>query len=157
MGIKKTKSIPKLFLDLEMTLIKDWYDHTLILKNVSIINEFIRKNKIEKATLFSAAVWTKKESDAFNVNLKEFLEENLEVAIEVLLLEEAHQLVLDKNGLIGENTAFACDTFLFEEKEEFFKQWLLASNAKGHFVLFDDTVENSLYHRGDLTIELIKV
>jgi len=148
---------PNLFLDLELTLIKDWYDQTLIPHNVEIIKKFIDEHQIERSVLFSAAVWTKSEGEAFNTELRVFLEEKLGISIEVLLLEEAHQLILNKNGLIGENTAFACDTFLFEEKEEFFKQWLLATEAKGHFVLFDDTVENSIYHRGELTIELKKV
>ena len=148
---------PNLFLDLELTLIKDWYDQTLIPHNIEIIKKFINEHRIERSVLFSGAVWTKSEGEAFNTELRVFLEEKLGISIDVLLLGEAHQLILNKNGLIGENTAFACDTFLFEEKEEFFKQWLLATEAKGHFVLFDDTVENSIYHRGELTIELIKV
>jgi len=148
---------PNLFLDLELTLIKDWYDHTLIPHNIKLIKKFILDNNIENATLFSAAVWTQKEADSFNDNLKDFLEEKLGITLDILLLTEAHKLILDKNNLSGESTAFFCDTFLFDQKENFFKEWLLASEAEGHFVLFDDTVEDSMYHRGKLTIEMRKV
>ena len=141
-----------LFLDLEETLIIDWYNHTLKPENITIIKEFIKENKIKKATMFSAAIWTKKEEDFFNENLKEFLENKLEVKLDVLRLEDAFDSVVNKNGLIGTNSSFFCDIFLFNQKEEFFKQWLLATKQKGTFVLFDDTVEDSVFMNKDLHI-----
>jgi hypothetical protein len=107
--------------------------------------------------MFSAAIWTKKEEEKFNSSLKSFLEEKLEVNIEVLLLEEAFKVVINKNGINAKNSSFFCDIFLFSQKEEFFKQWLLASKKKGIFVLFDDTVEDSVFMNKDLQIVMKKV
>jgi hypothetical protein len=146
-----------LFLDLEETLIKDWFNHTLLPDKVENIKNFAKKNNIKKATMFSAAIWTESEKNLFEKNLKTFLEKNLELKLDVLLLEEAFDIVVKKNGIIAENSAFFCDIFLFSQKEEFFKQWLLASNKKGIFVLFDDTVEDSVFINKNLQIVMKKI
>jgi len=147
----------EVFLDLEETLIIDWFNPSLKEENISIIKSFLISNKIKEVTLFSAAVWTKKEEKAFNEQFKDFLEEVLNVKIKVLLLEKAFDKVIKANGIAAENSSFFCDIFLFNQKEEFFKQWLLAEEKKGEFVLFDDTVDDSIFIKKDLKIILKNV
>lgn len=142
-----------LFLDLEETLIIDWFNPILKTENIKIIKKFIKENKIKKATMFSAAIWKHKEKEEFDKKFKLLLEEVLEIKLEVLVLEEAFSIVIKKNNICAVNNAFlSSEIFLFNQKEDFFKQWLLATKQKGTFVLFDDTVEDSVFMNKNIQI-----
>lgn len=47
----------EVFLDLEETVITNWYDFVLIYNNCSLIKQFLRKNKIRSINIYSFTIY----------------------------------------------------------------------------------------------------
>jgi len=146
----------KIFVDLENTLIEDWYTPTLLRENVEKIKTLIRKAKVEKIYLWSFAVTNSKEVEDFNRLLKDFLERALGVSIEVLEINECFTEVCKANGIKAKPNELT-DVFLFEPKGDLLREWLIAKKIKGNCYLIDDMVRNSSYKQENLYFECIKM
>ena len=148
----------KIFLDLEMTLIYDWFeDRSIIDNNIKIIRDFADEYKhIEKFYLFSMAIWSREDVEKFdNSRLKKELELSLGKELECIYMEDIYKKILKNNNILI-NVYFS-DIFMFEPKTNFFIEWIRDTNQKGEFILFDDTVEDSEYIFKDRNFIFIKM
>ena len=64
------------FLDLEQTVITDWYDGYLA--NTTQVREFLATQKVTQFTVFSFAVWDQKDQDEFDSRHRRVLEKALD-------------------------------------------------------------------------------
>jgi len=143
-----------IFLDLEETVIDDWFSGVLLEDNISKIknqiNKFSLKFNKEKASskninliLFSAAITSKNDVLFFDENLRTILEQELDLSFnEVFLFSKENCFsLLKKINVFPDDTDILLDVFKFNQKEEVFN---LISKKNEINILFDDKVENKV-------------
>jgi len=143
-----------IFLDLEETVIDDWYSCIFLDEKIQKIKSHIQKisrkllNKEAfdsdiNLILFSAAVCDKRDLEIFNSSIKPILEEKLGLSFnsEFLFDEENwRNIAKDKQiNVLPEDTIH--DIFHNNIKEEIFNAIAIQNQIN---ILFDDTVTNSL-------------
>jgi len=143
------------FLDLEETIIDDWFSCNFLFQNIKNIEKMIKKfsisfdNKIATSEninliLFSAAVINQKDLDRFNNMIKPVIEEHLSFKFksEFLFSNNNIKNLVENNGIKMLPNDHISDIFNLNVKEQIFK---LISIENETNVLFDDTViENSV-------------
>ena len=143
-----------IFLDLEETVIDDWYSGNFLPQNIDRISDLIKKFSIEynsriasnnnvNLILFSAAVTNQKDLDFFNLNFKITLEEKLGFKFnsEFLFSDENYFELALKNGIQMLDTDTVHDIFMFNPKEEIFNLIAIENEVN---ILFDDTVRSKI-------------
>ena len=149
-----------IFLDLEETIIKDWFEPTLLLKNI----EFIKKTISElmdkfldfnlNITIFSFAIIDDKDLNIFKNTLQEAIERSLDIEINNVWVCSKENLfkLSEKRGVLPLPSDSVNDIFLGNQKEEVFNLIVDFEHRGEISILFDDTVKNSIQHifDGDL-------
>jgi len=146
------------FLDLEETVIDDWFSccflNNKIEKIKNLINKFSLEFLNEKANennvnliLFSAAVTNEEDLKEFNKFIKPILEEKLELKFnEVVMFDNKTIFGLAKKcGIKPTNDDTIHDIFMFNIKEEVFNLVVKKNEIN---ILFDDTVEDKICFEG---------
>jgi len=135
-----------IYLDLEETVIDDWYSVCFLEHKILIIKDIIQ-NLTEKYNdydvnliLFSAAVCNEDDIKIFENNIKNDLENKLGILFSSYYTFSNKNIfkLAKQNGIkiLPDDTIH--DIFMFNIKEEVFN--LLCKKNKGINVLFDDTV-----------------
>jgi hypothetical protein len=160
------------FLDLENTVIDDWFSCIFlnqkidkinnILQNLSIkFNKTIVNNENINLILFSAAVVNNEDLNRFNKDIKPILEEKLNLKFaDVFIFSDENCFELAKQkGIKPLETDTLHDIFLFNIKEEIFN---IIAKPNEINILFDDTVADKIvfedlnFHNID-TAQTIKI
>jgi hypothetical protein len=146
------------FLDLEETVIDDWFSccflNHKIEKIKNLINQFSLEFLKEKSNknninlvLFSAAIINEKDLEEFNNSIKPILEENFELDFkEIIMFDNKTIFGLAREcGIKPTNEDTIHDIFMFNIKEEVFN---LVAKKNEINILFDDTVQNKVCFEG---------
>jgi hypothetical protein len=150
---------PKLFLDLEDTIIKSWDNPTLI--NVDAIREWIDQSfETDDVTIsiFSFAIWNEKDkADFVSRGTRAAIEKALNVEVtEWLSVEEMQQIIEEWSGF---RYVDRTDFMQLHGKHDAFIKVCLAREEKTTCVLIDDAVPHRtvIDHARELTIDLLPV
>lgn len=138
-----------IFVDLEQTLIESWYDHRIC--NREKVSNFIKAhgNEVE---LFSFAVWDEKDREKFEIDLRQWIEEehNL-VFTKIHCLEDIAKVIREFRGVQYETLN---DVITLHGKDRALEDFCLAQNKTDwKFVLLDDVVQNKTIIFRDLNVE----
>lgn len=138
-----------IFLDLENTVIVDWYDPTPI--NHSIFHRFIRDRFLGftandflnghkvPVTIFSWAIDNQNDIESFNKVIRGIIEKEFPIKIENIITRSHALSVAGK--FMKRPTLDLDDEFLLG-KERIFFEFCRGSDLQGRVVLFDDTASN---------------
>lgn len=140
-----------IFLDLEETVIDDFYSKKILFDNIIKIKKSISffsdkysnqiDNKNINLILFSAAVCSNNDVEYFNIYLKNILEKHLDLIFSDIFIFDTltiFKLAL-KNGINPLPDDTIHDIFQFNIKEQVFE---LVSKDNSVNILYDDTVLN---------------
>jgi hypothetical protein len=140
-----------IFLDLEETVIDDFYSKKILFDNIIKIKKSISffsdkysnqiDNKNINLILFSAAVCSTNDVEYFNIYLKNILEKHLDLIFSDIFIFDTltiFKLAL-KNGINPLPDDTIHDIFQFNIKEQVFE---LVSKDNSVNILYDDTVLN---------------
>ncbi len=146
---------PKVFLDLEDTIIKRWDDAELI--NVQKIQAWLQKHNVEWIRIFSFAIWTDEDKQRFSNLLQLPIERALNVSIlEWMSVEEMAMWSRHQTGLQW----FDRTDFMQQRgKHGAFFDVCKATQKDAHCVLIDDAVPNETLacHDLNLKVDLVKM
>jgi len=159
---------PKVFLDLEGTVITGWNDPYL--KNTRKVREYLRSIPEFDGTvaIFSFAIHNTYDQGVFEQTMKRRLEDALDVLItewpSVQDVAKASQRLTGVRWFDGDvMSGVDVDKFISIKGEAgAFEDFCLDRHKKGdstHFVLIDDAVPNKtmIYHNRGLVIDLVNV
>ncbi len=146
----------KVFIDLESTLIDDFDNLNLLEGNINKIKSFLKILNVKEILLWSFAIMNQEDIKKFNESLKDKLEKALELKIEILEIEKCFKDVCKANNISAEPKDLT-DIFLFEPKSELLKQWLIVKGIEDHCLLIDDQVEASVFQKGGLILQCLKI
>jgi hypothetical protein len=139
-----------IYLDLEETVIDDWYTQVFLNNKIDIIkrtldniSEMYNDTKMN-LILFSAAVCDKNDIEEFENFIKPILEDKLRIRFsEYFIFSDENIIKLAReNGISILKIDSIHDIFMFNIKEEVFN--LLCNKTGGINVLFDDTIESKI-------------
>lgn len=141
----------KLFLDLEGTIINDWFEPFSI--NTNIIRNFI-SDIFSDLNIFSFAINDKKDLEDFNLFLKSDIMERFERDIDLVPTVEDVKNIIFKNS----NTVFDIDEVkqIFGKERGFIEFCRNRTDDDG-FILIDDVVENLCLEMSDKKIIIVNV
>lgn len=147
------------FIDLEDTVINNWYDKQFLYWNNAKIAEYISNQNVSTVNIFSYAIWNDDDIQEFEKELKQPLE--YEFGKVITLYPSVQQIA--KEALIFDNNKYDNEfDFIATNSKQFgFPKYILSRNKDitepSKFVLFDDSVFNMVVTANNVTIELIKV
>lgn len=142
-----------IYLDLEETIIKSWYDMEFI--NYGKIRKFFKDNEVREIGIYSFAIQNEKEREEFNSWLKLRLEELLEVeVIKVLTVPEIQASVNDYER-IEYNSMF--EFIQLNGKYFSFLKYCYATHQDERCILIDDCVPTSITTTGSTIIRTINI
>ena len=143
-----------IFLDLEETVIDDWYSCNFLDHKIDTINDKIKSLSIDflseiaqdrniNLILFSAAVCNENDLNIFNKQIKPILEKKLEFKFssEFLFSDENWIKLANKNGIKVLQDDNMQDIFNLNIKEQIFELIAIKNEVN---ILFDDTVDNKI-------------
>lgn len=147
-----------LFLDLEETIINDWWSRKLV--NVHKLRKYIRLNSISTIGIFSFAIFDDNDRKDFSDNMHSWLEEVLEVTISDELIptvEDVVKIVSHQKRILPLITAR--DFFDFFDKRSAFEYYCTNDYrfADHKCTLIDDAVKNTRLILDDREIITINV
>lgn len=128
------------YLDLEDTIIKSWDNPTII--NYSKIRNYLSNNIVKEIGIYSFAIHNEKDLKDFNLDLKEQIEELLQVKIvKVLTVPEIMKVVK-----IYENLKYDSmyDFIQMNGKYFSFLKFCQVQHSREISTLIDDAVPNSI-------------
>lgn len=128
----------KVFLDLEDTIITDWFNSEL--KNFHAVKTFLKEHQITNVWIFSFAIWDARDADIFDRKMKSWLEREYEIEIDgVVTVDEMEKTILWKQGM-----EFTTSEFLSVwGKQRAFHDYITLTQPEGEFLLIDDMVQSS--------------
>ena len=132
---------PRVFLDLEQTIIDEWSNPVLI--NVGKISNFLRQNNVDEIEIFSFAIWDEKDEANFCCELETRLMEALGLQVRFIVhrVDQISNAVFKNTGVLWERQ----ELITCLGKQEAFTQFCRAKFGKGdHCILLDDMVMNSV-------------
>lgn len=128
----------KVFLDLEDTIISNWFSPEL--KNFHAVKTFLKEHQITNVWIFSFAIWDARDADIFDRKMKSWLEREYEIEIDgVVTVDEMEKTILWKQGM-----EFTTSEFLSVwGKQRAFHDYITLTQPEGEFLLIDDMVQSS--------------
>ena len=143
---------PKVFLDLEETIITNWDEGLLI--NTQVVNQWLKDVGVTDVRIFSFAIWDEKDKFHFEGVMRPTLERALEVNIvEWLSVQEMMQLSKQFSGLQWLDVT---DFVQLRGKHGAFFDVCKVRENNCTCILLDDAIphETLLVHHRNLTLEL---
>mgnify|MGYP003333734233 FL=1 len=125
------------FLDLEQTVITDWYDGYLA--NTTQVREFLATQKVTQFTVFSFAVWDQKDQDEFDSRHRRVLEKALDCR--VAACPSVNDFMRVDTELTGVHFDSLTDFISIRGKVGAFTNWV-RHHGLSHALLVDDVVPN---------------
>ena len=144
---------PRVFLDLEQTIIDEWSNPVLI--NVGKISNFLRQNNVDEIEIFSFAIWDENDVQGF-YDMKEALEDVLSVRITIAHRLENVAKIVNKHNRFQLELA---ETVSLWGKAKTFEDFIEATCRDSHCILIDDVVPTKRIDNKDTgnIIELFNV
>lgn len=148
-----TSTLPKVFLDLEDTVIDTWGSNHLV--NRAVVTDWLKELNVTEVRIFSFAIWDEKDKETFVTSgLKEMLEQAHGVTIvEWLSVDEMVKLSKEFSGVQWEDRL---DFMQLRGKHGAFFDVCKVREQGCTCILLDDAIphETLLVHHRDLTINL---
>jgi hypothetical protein len=146
---------PKVFFDLEQTLIPIWDDPVPC--NKEKVSKFLKDNDFFFVDIFSFAVWDDKDRQHFNTTMRSWIEREFKLRVDaVWTVDEIRRIVLKQMCAHFDHSEFLS----LWGKKRAFEEFCEATMPDGtHTILVDDSVPNKVIFNKDrnLTIEFVNV
>lgn len=141
-----------LFLDIEETIIKSLDEPDLIIDNMHKIKDFIHKEKPDEINIFSFGLWTNEDRDRFNKNIKNFIEEKLEIKFKnIPTLSEINKVTFKQNN-ISKIEIDDIEIITLMGKFKTFIEFCFNNFTNTKCILIDDTVPNTTITNRDTSL-----
>ena len=140
-----------LFLDLEETVIDDWFSGVFLHHKMENMKSMIRElekqrnDKFDHLVVFSFAITSDRDVDHFNLHFKEHLESFFEIKVNTVFKSDNKNLfkLAKSAGLDVLPGDLPSDVFNGNLKQEAFEAFALKHHRNEFSLLFDDVVSNS--------------
>lgn len=144
----------KVFIDLEGTIIDEWGVNNFLIKNAEQVKETVQHLLIDELNIFSFAVLNEADKELFRRELQPQIEKFFALRVKVWSKNEIMDAVLKRKNL---NNISEFDFYSIFGKGWAFIEFCQALWTEGSFLLFDDAVENTIFQKDRLFIELRKI
>lgn len=141
-----------LFLDLEETVIDDWYSAKFLPHNIKIIREKIKQleehfdDKFEYIDIFSFAILEQKDLDRFDIYFKNDIEKIFKLPVRNILCFDKpfiNTFLKQFNTSIKSNQRMQ-DVLTLNSKSQMFELFCKDNHKGERSILFDDVVEDEV-------------
>ena len=149
------KQSPIVFLDLEETVIDDWYNQKLI--NHIELSQWLAQVNVDRVGIFSFAVSNERDVKTFTRDIKPRLEQELRCEIvedSVITCDEMFNASTVVTGLKYDGWADFCT---IKGKTGAFADWVQSECGPGLYVLVDDVVGDTVTHVADRLQSIVTI